>query len=158
MYKLLATTAIIVATASPSLAWDGAKDIIQDLNTIYTSVGGNTQFGVLSTTGELNTFIETVNQGVTHVTLTVEDNKTITAAASSGVTLQEIIDSSDDLINRVSFDLFEDDGNGYQAGTDYSNIAPALGDAVGENGSVNYSNGNANGLVGARITSICSRY
>ena len=40
MYKLLTTAAVILTVATPTLAWTGAADLIEGLNTIYTGVDG----------------------------------------------------------------------------------------------------------------------
>ena len=164
MYKLLTTAAVIMAVATPSFAWNNAKEIIQNLDTTYNSLDGSVQFNDLqSSTGALTGLVEEANKGVTHVTLSVDPTtKLISTSTQGGTTLEQIQTASDNLINRVNYDLFTDvigDGSTYDVGTDYGGAGRNVGvsDSVGGNGSTDYVNTYDNaGLVGKRVTSIVS--
>ena len=181
MYKLLTTAAVIMTVATPSFAWTGTKDLIKDLNTIYGGVDGGTHFNALiDNSGALGTFVNTVNQGVTHITLEVDPaNNNISVGVNDGVTFQEIKDAQTNLVSQVNYDLFVDEDlgtiesfTGYTGGIVIENpggngINGNLGDADIDNGgkqtylgtenadgSIDYSTSLTTGLVGAKVNKV----
>ena len=170
MYKLLTTAAVIMTVATPTLAWDGAPELIEGLNSIYTGVDGQTHFTGLQS-GALGDFVGEANKGVTHVTLTVADQAAVDEAAANGETiglntiiagieggtsLANIQTAQSNLINQVNYDLFVDttpDSVEAYTGTPTIPVDGTPITSVDKDGTVNWANANS-GLVGAKVDKV----